>query len=178
MEIRINDSGSKDYYGEVLAVMSNYGKLVKNPRQKIRGLHKQAMMLTGIALVFLLVFSILYAMDMSYTQYFYIIIIFAVALVLGIIYNILINRRISQLKNPGADKRLVIENDHVEMSIDSEKTRLLMSEIQYILINNYSIAFLPQNINSKMIAVDVAHKNEIINSINEKNIIIDNSDLY
>lgn len=178
MEIRINDSGSKDYYGEVLAVMSNYGKLVKNPRQKIRGLHKQAMMLTGIALVFLLVFSILYAMDMSYTLYFYIIIIFAVALVLGIIYNVLINRRISQLKNPGADKRLVIENDHVEMSIDSEKTRLLMSEIQYILINNYSIAFLPQNINSKMIAVDVAHKNEIINSINEKNIIIDNSDLY
>lgn len=178
MEIRINDSGSKDYYGEVLAVMSNYGKLVKNPRQKIRGLHKQAMMLTGIALVFLLVFSILYAMDMSYTLYFYIIIIFAVALVLGIIYNILINRRISQLKNPGADKRLVIENDHVELSIDSEKTRLLISEIQYILINNYSISFLPQNINSKMIAVDVAHKNEILNSINEKNIIIDNSDLY
>lgn len=178
MEIRINDSGSKDYYGEVLAVMSNYGKLVKNPRQKIRGLHKQAMMLTGIALVFLVVFSILYAMDMSYTLYFYIIIIFAVALVLGIIYNILINRRISQLKNPGADKRLVIENDHVELSIDSEKTRLLMSEIQYILINNYSIAFLPQNINSKMIAVNVAHKNEILNSINEKNIIIDNSDLY
>lgn len=178
MEIRINDSGSKDYYGEVLAVMSNYGKLVKNPRQKIRGLHKQAMMLTGIALVFLVVFSILYAMDMSYTLYFYIIIIFAVALVLGIIYNILINRRISQLKNPGADKRLVIENDHVELSIDSEKTRLLMSEIQYILINNYSISFLPQNINSKMIAVNVAHKNEILNSINEKNIIIDNSDLY
>lgn len=178
MEIRINDSGSKDYYGEVLAVMSNYGKLVKNPRQKIRGLHKQAMMLTGIALVFLLVFSILYAMDMSYTLYFYIIIIFAVALVLGIIYNILINRRISQLKNPGADKRLVIENDHVELSIDGEKTRLLISEIQYILINNYSIAFLPQNINSKMIAVNVAHKNEILNSINEKNIIIDNSDLY
>lgn len=178
MEIRINDSGSKDYYGEVLVVMSNYGKLVKNPRQKIRGLHKQAMMLTGIALVFLVVFSILYAMDMSYTLYFYIVIIFAVALVLGIIYNILINRRISQLKNPGADKRLVIENDHVEMSIDGEKTRLLMSEIQYILINNYSIAFLPQNISSKMIAVGVAHKNEILNSINEKNIIIDNSDLY
>lgn len=178
MEIRINDSGSKDYYGEVLAVMSNYGKLVKNPRQKIRGLHKQAMMLTGIALVFLVVFSILYAMDRSYILYFYIVVIFAVALVLGIIYNILINRRISQLKNPGADKRLVIENDHVELSIDGEKTRLLISEIQYILINNYSIAFLPQNINSKMIAVNVAHKNEILNSINEKNIIIDNSDLY
>lgn len=178
MEIRIGNVESKDYYGEVLAVMSNYGKLVKNPRQKIRGLHKQAMMLTGIALVFLVVFSILYAMDMSYKLYFYIVIIFAVALVLGIIYNILINRRISQLKNPGADKRLVIENDHVEMSIDGEKTRLLMSEIQYILINNYSISFLPQNINSKMIAVNVAHKNEILNSINEKNIIIDNSDLY
>lgn len=178
MEIRIDNVGSKDYYGEVLAVMLNYGKLVKNPRQKIRGLHKQAMILTGIALIFLLAFSMLYARDMSYALYFYIVIIFAVALVLGIIYNIMINRRISQLKNTGADKRLVIENDYVELNIDGDKTRLEMSEIQYVLINKFSIAFLPHDHRSKMIAVDVSHKNEILNSVNDKNIIIDNSTLY
>jgi hypothetical protein len=37
MEIEIDKIGPDNYYGEVLAVMSNYSKLVKNPRQKIRG---------------------------------------------------------------------------------------------------------------------------------------------
>ena len=38
MEIVIDNAGSNKYYGEVLAVMSNYSKLVKDPKQRIRGI--------------------------------------------------------------------------------------------------------------------------------------------
>lgn len=65
-------------------------KLIENPRQKIRGLNMQAIILTVIALVFLVIFTILYIQDQSYTLY------LAVAFVSGIIYNILINRRVFQ----------------------------------------------------------------------------------
>lgn len=34
MEIKLDKSESNNYYGEVLAVMSNYLKLVKNPNKK------------------------------------------------------------------------------------------------------------------------------------------------
>ena len=82
MEIKIDKIGSNDYYSEVLAVMSNYSKIVKNPRQKIRGLKSQATLLTGIALAFLVIFAALYLMSPGTSMYLYVIIIFSIALVL------------------------------------------------------------------------------------------------
>jgi hypothetical protein len=178
MEINIEKNTSSKYYDEVLSVMSNYKKLVKNPNQKIASIKRQATILTGISLIFLVIFAILYARDVTYSLYMYVVVIFAVALVLGIIYYLLINRRISSFKSVDSAKRLVVENEFVEMHVGSERTRLEMSEIQHILINNYSICFLPKNVNSKMIAVDVKYKDSILKAIDNKSLIIDNSSLY
>ena len=60
MEIELDKIESNNYYGEVLAVMSNYLKLVKNPKKKIHGTNTEALLLTGIALVFLVIFTGLY----------------------------------------------------------------------------------------------------------------------
>ena len=69
MEIEMNkiesDAYSDAYYNEVLAIISNYKNLVKNPRQKIKGLNRQAVTLTVIALAFLVVFSVLYLQNRS-----------------------------------------------------------------------------------------------------------------
>lgn len=178
MEIGIDKIGSKEYYGEVLSVMSNYAKLVKNPNQKIRPLTAQAIILTVISLVFLVIFTILYINEQSYALYFYVVLIFAVAFILGIIYYILINRRISKLKNIGGDRKLIIEEDFVEMNVGDEKTRLEISQIKYVIINKYSISFLPQNNSLKLIAVSVDYKEEILKAIKDKNIVVDNSNLY
>lgn len=177
MEINIDKNTSSKYYDEVLSVMSNYKKLVKNPNQKIGSIKRQATILTGIALIFLVIFAILYARDMTYTLYMYIVIIFAVALVLGIVYFMMINRRINSFNSADSAKKPIVENDYVEMHVGNEKTRLEMSEIQYVLINNYSICFLPSNANSKMIAVDVKYKDSILKAI-DNNIVVDNSSLY
>lgn len=178
MEIEINKIGSSNYYNEVLAVMSNYKKLVKNPRQKIRRLNIQALVLTGISIVFLVIFTVFYLQSRSNVMYLAVIIIFAVAFVLGIIYNALIIRRLSKFKNNDADKTLVIEDDYVELVVGNERTRLEMSEIQYIIINKYSICFLPREINSTMIAINIRYKDSVMNAISNKEIIVDNSSLY
>ena len=115
MEIELDNNGSNNYYGEVLAIMSNYSKLVKNPSQKIRGLNSQAILLTGISLAFLVIFTILYLMSPDSSLYLYVIIIFSIALILGIIYIFLVNRRISKFKNDDSCKKLVIEDEYVEM---------------------------------------------------------------
>ncbi len=178
MEIKIDKIGSNDYYGEVLEVMSNYSKLVKNPKQKIRGLNKQAILLTGIALAFLIIFSLLYMSDSRNTLYLYVVIIFLVAFVLGIIYNILIHRRISKFKNSGSDKKLVISDDFVEMLIGNEQFRLNFNDIQWIIFNKYSITFLPKTEGATLIAVEIKYRNQVIANIKEKSLIVDNSDLY
>lgn len=178
MEIEINKIESDAYYNEVLAIVSNYKKLVKNPRQKIKGVNRQAITLTVISVAFLVVFSFLYLQNRSNTLYLIVVAIFAIAFVLGIIYNVLIRRRISKLKNRGSDRKLVIEEDYVELTVGNEKSRLEMSEIQYVLINKYSISFIPNKANSTLIAIGISYREDVLNNFARKELIVDNSSLY
>ena len=178
MEIELDKIESNNYYGEVLAVMSNYLKLVKNPKKKIRGTNTEALLLTGIALVFLVIFTGLYLMDKTYTLYLYVIIIFSIALILGIVYNVLIHRRISKLKNNDLDKKLIIEDDYVEMNIGEEQFRLNFKDMHWIILNKYSITFLPKIKGEKLIAIEIKYKNQVISNIKEKSLIVDNTNLY
>ena len=178
MEIEMNKIESDAYYNEVLAIISNYKNLVENPRQKIKGLNRQAITLTVISVAFLVVFSVLYLQNRSNTLYLIVVAIFAVAFVLGIIYNVLIRRRISKLKNRGSDRKLVIEEDYVELTVGNEKSRLEMSEIQYVLINKYSISFIPNKANSTLIAIGISYREDVLNNFARKELIVDNSSLY
>ena len=178
MEIEMNKIESDAYYNEVLAIVSNYKKLVENPRQKIKGLNRQAITLTVISVAFLVVFSVLYLQNRSNTLYLIVVAIFAVAFVLGIIYNVLIRRRISKFRNRGSDRKLVIEEDYVELTVGNEKSRLEMSEIQYVLINKYSISFIPNKPNSTLIAIGIRYREDVLNNFSHKELIVDNSSLY
>ena len=178
MEIEMNKIESDAYYNEVLAIVSNYKKLVKNPRQKIKGVNRQAITLTVISVAFLVVFSFLYLQNRSNTLYLIVVAIFAVAFVLGIIYNVLIRRRISKFKNRGSDRKLVIEEEYVELTVGNEKSRLEMSEIQYVLINKYSISFIPNKANSTLIAIGISYREDVLNNFARKELIVDNSILY
>ena len=178
MEIKLNKIESDAYYNEVLAIVSDYKKLVKNPRQKIKGVNRQAITLTVISVAFLVVFSFLYLQNRSNTLYLIVVAIFAIAFVLGIIYNVLIRRRISKLKNRGSDRKLVIEEDYVELTVGNEKSRLEMSEIQYVLINKYSISFIPNKANSTLIAIGISYREDVLNNFARKELIVDNSSLY
>ena len=178
MEIEMNKIESDAYYNEVLAIVSNYKKLVENPRQKIKGLNRQAITLTVISVAFLVVFSFLYLQNRSNTLYLIVVAIFAVAFVLGIIYNVLIRRRISKFRNKGSDRKLVIEDDYVELTVGNEKSRLEMSEIQYVLINKYSISFIPNKANSTLIAIGIRYREDVLNNFARKELIVDNSSLY
>lgn len=178
MEIKLNKIESDAYYNEVLAIVSNYKNLVKNPRQKIKGVNRQAITLTVISLAFLVVFSVLYLQNRSNTLYLIVVAIFAIALVMGIIYNILIRRRISKLKNKGSDRKLVIEEDYVELTVGNEKSRLEISEIQYVLINRYSISFIPNKTHSTLIAIGIRYRDDVLNNFAHKELIVDNTSLY
>ena len=97
---------------------------------------------------------------------------------MGIIYNVLIRRRISKFKNRGFVRKLVIEDDYVELTVGNEKSRLEMSEIQYVLINKYSISFIPNKANSTLLSIGISYREEVLNNFSHKELIVDNSNLY
>lgn len=100
MEILMDNNETSQYYDEVLEFSSNYDKIIKNPRKKFSGSRRYALTLTGIAFVFLAIFSLL-----TFTQkssiYFYVMLLFAVTFALGVIYYIMILNSISKLKKQG-----------------------------------------------------------------------------
>ena len=100
------------------------------------------------------------------------------ALILGIVYIFLINRRISKFNNNDSSKKLIIEGEYVEMHIGDEQFWLNFKDMQWILLNKHSITFIPKNEGATLIAVEIKYKNQVIDNIKEKQIIVDNSNLY
>lgn len=178
MELLLDKENSTKYYDEVLAVLSNYKKLVKNPRKKVRGLTSTAVSLTLIALVFMIVFTVLYLRDMSYSLYLYIDILFIAAVILGIIYYALIKRRISKFKEVDSDKKIIIEDEYVELHIGGDEFRLNFTDMQWIVINKYSITFLPNVEGVRLIAINNKYTGQVLDNIKEKSLIADNRELY
>jgi len=178
MKIDIDKISSDDYYGEVLAVVSDYKKLIENPRRKLRSPTTWPLLYAGISAAFILAFSFLYMTDKSQVMYLVVIILFTVTLILSVPYYILTLRRIAKLMTNNCKKSLVIEEGHVEMTVDGEKSRVEMSQVKHVIINNHSIAFLPKDLSSKIIAVDKAYRDEVVEAIGDKSLIVDNSNLY
>lgn len=117
-------------------------------------------------------------MNPSYSLYLYIDILFVVAVVLGIVYYILIKNRISKFKQVDSPKKFIIEDEYVELQIGEEYFRLNFTDMHWIILNKYSIAFLPKIEGARLIAVSIDYKNQIVSNINEKSLIIDNTGLY
>lgn len=174
----MDKTGPSQYYDEVMGVQSNYKKLVKNPRRKIRPLSFNALVLTGISVVFLVIFAALKIMNPDNSPYLYVVIIFAVATVLGLVYYKMIKNSISKFKNSFSPRKFIIEKDFVELQAGEEKSRIEFSNIQYVIINNYSICFIPRNPNEKIIAIRKEYKSQIVNFEGYESLIVDNSSLY
>ena len=176
MELQIENSNNSKYYDEALYIASNYNKFIKNPRKKAIGITRYAFILTGVSLIFLAIFTAL-----TFTQhsnlYFYVAILFAVAFVMGIIYYLLIKNRISKLRTNNDTKKLIIENEYIELIVGKQRFHMEKSDIQHVLINKYSLCFLPR-LKTDIIAIDVKYKNQVLESLNEKSLVVDNSDLY
>lgn len=126
----------------------------------------------------MIVFTVLYLRDTTYSLYLYIDILFIAAVILGIIYYILIKRRISKFKEVASSKKFVIEDDHIELHIGDEKSELKFSDMHWIILNRYSMTFLPKIEGARLIAIDVKYKSQIIPNVPEKSLIIDNSGMY
>lgn len=176
MEIQIETTNNSKYYDEALYITSNYNKFIKNPRKKAIGLTRYAFLLTGLSVIFLAIFTALTLTQHS-NLYFYVAILFAVAFVMGIIYYLLIKNRISKLRKNNDTKKLIIENEYIELIVGKQRFHMEKSDIQYILINKYSLCFLPRT-KTNIIAIDVKYKNQVFECFNEKSMVVDNSDLY
>ena len=173
MEIIIDEVGSTEFYDEVLSVVYNRKKLIKNPKKKIYGLSINGAILAIGSLILVVVLKILSIVDTN-GYYGYIAMIFCFSMVLGVLYYINVKNKISELKNEHETSKLIIEKNFVELIFKDKKGRLLFSEIQYVIINQHTISFFPKNEDETIIIISSNYKNQILNAIDDDKIIIEN----
>lgn len=74
-----------------------------------------------------------------------------------------------------------INEKYIELISNEKNIKVNFDEIERIVINRYSICFLPKQITSPMVSISTDYKNEVINElekINHKSLVTDNSELY
>ena len=177
MEIPIGNVSDPKFFDEVLSVMHNYKRIIKNPKKKVYGLSFNALVLCGVSFVLMLLFKMLSVIDAAHASYyFYLTVIFILIFSWGLVYYIRVKNRISELENENSNNRLIIEDDFVELDSNGTKHRLESSDIEYVIINRYSICFLSSDEN--VLGVDVAYKGEVMDAIGDDWPVVDNSGLY
>ena len=178
MKLEVKERGSKCFYDEFLSVMMKYKKIIKNPHKKVNRLSKEVIGLMLLSVFLLIVFIILY----KFKGYSIIcVVLFSLIFILSIIYYLLMNKRISFYRNFKGTIVIEFNNDYIEYLSSKNNYKVDWDNIKSIIINKYSICFIPIYSNKVMIGISTEYKDkviDIIKKLDKENLIIDNSNLY
>ena len=180
MEIVVNKRGPKEYYDEFLYVLYSFKKFLKNPKTKANSFTKSMtfnIMLGAIGLVLMIV-SYLVFKD---TIFMIFIMTFVFILVIYILIYMQGKKRLNQMMSDEQEKIIKIDEEGVTYKDADKLFQLSWNKIKYILINKYSISFLPSTADMIMVSISNEYLDDILKAIeevNKKDLIVDNRSLY
>ena len=180
MEIIVNKRGPKEYYDEFLYVLYSFKKFSKNPKTKANSFTKSMttnIVLGAIGLV-LMIISYLVFKD---TIFMIFIIAFVFILVIYVLIYMQGKKRLNDMLNDEQEKVIKINEEGVSYKDADKLYQLSWNKIKYILINKYSIAFLPSTIDTLVVSISNEYLDDIlkgIEEVNKKDLIVDNRSLY
>jgi len=180
MKLEITERGENSFYDEFLYILSNYKKILINPKMKVSKLTLYALKLTIISLVFLILFTIFYILDSSFKFFIVVIGLFTFLVILGTIYYFLIRSNIKKLKNKEGTIVIKFNDDEIEYNSDNN-FKLKWNDINNIIINKYSISFIPKSKDNILMSIDKKYLNDVLKAINKykkEELLVDNSQLY
>ncbi len=184
----------KNYYNECLFILLNYNKIKNNPHTKVRSLSKIIFIKETLLTLIIIALIVAYYI----TKYIpCLIIAFFTLIVLGqnVYTYILVKKRIKSEIITKVDKKIESKvqpkkNEIVQTkeTKDSNNKKLKVVEsttkwddILYIIINKYSICYLPKKDASKLICTPIGDQEKVLKDVekyNRRDLLIDNSELY
>lgn len=165
MKLEITKRGSKEFYDEVLYVISKYKTIINNSNTKIHGLRKDAILLGLISLIFSIINLLIYYRDKAEKFFLYISYFFIFLIILSIIYYIIINNRINKLREPDDKITITFDNKRIAYKRTNTKYDIKWEDIKYILINKYSINFIPKDKNNILLSISTEYQDKVLEAI-------------
>ena len=180
MKIEIKDRGQKEYYDEFLYVSTNMSRIKNNPYMKVGSATKIALIYSIISFICGILFSLIYYFNRS-TLYLIVLILFGILFIFSLFYIFLINKTIKGYLNSEGIIDFIINEDGIEISKDDYKVNEKWDDIELIVINKYSICFIPKYPSKLLISISNDYKKDVVKGLKEvkkNSLIVDNIESY
>ena len=179
MKLEINKAGSSEFYDEFLYVYSNYRKYKKNPYKKAHLLTKYLIYYDLLVLIFIIMLSYLSTLEQD---------IFCMLLIGMLVliflfttfYLIIIKKRINEMIKNHSQTIITFSEEQVSFQDDSKELKIKWQDIEWIIVNNYSICMIPKAFNGVLLSISIDYQEEVLKSINKykkNNLLINNHHL-
>lgn len=171
MTIKSKEIGNKKFYEEIMYISSNYYIFKKRPKTKTHSLTKVFVFYVLIFFIFFLVFLFIPKL----------IVLSGISLTICIIYTYLLveaHYKINEYMKHNNSKIIIDEDGITNIHETETVTKLYWPAIEWIIINKYSISFLPKNFSNQAIFVEIGSKEKVLKALakyaKEKTIINNN----
>ena len=164
MKLVIKDSGTNSYYDEYLFLVQNYKKVHSDSNIKIKKSSSSAYFYLCISIIIFIGSLIWYLLSNDAMQL-CVLGLFSVSILLSIILLYLTKKRISTLSNSHQKTIFEITKDGVKVENKDKKFNLKFDEIKKILIGNYTITFIPNDITKNFITTRIEFKEDITKAL-------------
>ena len=159
MEIKINEN--KNYYEEIMYITSNY--YIFKKRRKIK-----AHSLSKIYLLYIILSSILFIIFLFIPSLIALSSIFLTTLIISIYLFIETNYKLKEFLKK-TNSIVTIDETGITMIDNISSIKLYWNAIEKIILNKYSIAFIPTNFSSFIIFIPINKKDDLIKALEKYN---------
>lgn len=180
MKLTIEKRGPRQYYEEFFFILANFRKFRRKPNSKAQ-VFSAYMKKNYVLMVLGILVLVLYSLIGKDKLYLALIFLYIALLFYTIYYHHSANKLIDSYYEDSTVKTIEINSEGVSYSDPSKSVTLNWDKIVYVLINKYSICFLPENASLIVITVSIEYLDEILQGIKEAGkeaLIVDNRGLY
>lgn len=164
MKVEISDKGTSNYYDEYLFLIQNRNKLYSNSNIKIKKSSSSIYLYLLISSMIFVSFLIWYLISKSTLQL-CVMILFLFLVIFSLVVIRLIKSRIKMLLDNHQTTKFEITNTCISVENKNKKYELNLDEIKKVVIGNYTITFVPNDINKEFITTRIEYKDEIIDTL-------------
>lgn len=172
--------GTKDFYDEFHGVTTSYKTLYKKPASKVTPLTVRLVKHSILLACPLLLLIVLYFL--SYERFALFVIAFGAAVEFVLMCFLFVFKRlIKQQMSKAVPTEVTIDETGIQFNNDNGIVKMNWENTKCVLINRYTIVFLPNDKNSITLAVGIEDKEKILEGLTEVNkmdLVVDNSELY
>ena len=175
------DPSDKEFYNELLYVTTKYARVLVNPHMKMRKVTNSFLFTIILCVLSELLLLYIYLKNKNILVLILIILV-VLLLLMTLIYLVRALSFIKNESNNGGGSTVDITKTGVRLTKGKKMDyKIEWNDIKSIIINKYSITFIPVKRSFLMIGVNIIHKDDIIKAIKEvkkESILVDNSELY